>query len=129
MIPIRLKTTLIIAVVMFFVIVIILLRNRRLEMKYTLLWLLTGVVLSIMIAFPESLRILLDFIGIVDNMNGLFILVIAFLIIILMSLTSIVSKHSNRVNRLIEENALLEKRVRDLEELLHKTGMKENGLL
>ena len=48
-------------------------------------------------------------------MNGLFIMAFAFVIIIMMSLTSIVSKQANKIKLLIQELSIMEKRIRDLE--------------
>jgi hypothetical protein len=49
-------------------------------------------------------------------MNGLFVLAIGFVMAILMSLTSIVSKQSERIRALVQVIAMLEKRIRELEE-------------
>ena len=48
-------------------------------------------------------------------MNGLFILLFAFSIMLLMMLTAIVSRTSMKMRILIQENAILEKRIRELE--------------
>ena len=58
------------------------------------------------------------------SMNGLFALSIGFILSILMAVTSIVSRQLKKINRLIQENAILEKRIRELE---HVVGMKEKG--
>ena len=52
MLPIRLKVSLLAAVLVFFIIVLSMLKRRRLTLKYTLLWLLTGVVMLIFVVFP-----------------------------------------------------------------------------
>ena len=49
-------------------------------------------------------------------MNTLYLLILAFVIILLMMLTSIVSGQTERIRRLAQSNALLEKRIRELEE-------------
>ena len=49
-------------------------------------------------------------------MNGLFIIGIGFIVMILMAITSIVSKQNKKIRTLIQDNAILEKRVRELEE-------------
>lgn len=48
-------------------------------------------------------------------MNGLFVFFIGVLIMICMSLTSIVSKQTNKLRTLTQELAILEKRIRELE--------------
>lgn len=116
MLPIRLKVSLLAAVLVFFIIVLSMLKRRRLTLKYTLLWLLTGVVMLIFVVFPELLQSLASFIGAQTLMNTLYLLIIGFILVLLMMLTSIVSKQTERIAFLAQANAILEKRVRELEE-------------
>ena len=116
MLPIRLKVSLLAAVLVFFIIVLSMLKRRRLTLKYTLLWLLTGVVMLIFVDFPELLQSLAGFIGAQTLMNTLYLLIIGFILVLLMMLTSIVSKQTERIAFLAQANAILEKRVRELEE-------------
>lgn len=116
MLPIRLKVSLMAAVLVFFIIVLSMLKRRRLALKYTLLWLLTGVVMLIFVVFPELLQSLAGLIGAQTLMNTLYLLIIGFILVLLMMLTSIVSKQTERIAFLAQANAILEKRVRELEE-------------
>lgn len=116
MIPTTLRIILIIAVISYFSIILVFLKKRSLTLKYTLLWMVAGIVLGIMVTWPNSLSFFIHLIGISDNMNGLFILCISFLIIILMSITSIVSKQSDKIKDLTQIIARMEKRIRELEE-------------
>lgn len=115
MIPGLLRIVLIIALIIYFVIILIFLKNKTLELKYTLLWMVAGIILAILVAWPEILNGFVRLIGIQSNMNGLFIMAFAFVIMIMMSLTSIVSKQANKIKILIQTLAILEKRIRDLE--------------
>lgn len=115
MIPYTLQITLSIAVICYFVIILFYLKKRMLELKYTLLWLMAGVVMGIMIFFPELLVWFVRLLGIESNMNGLFVLCFAFIIAILMTLTSIVSRQSLKIRTLIQEISMLEKRLREIE--------------
>lgn len=116
MIPPTLRLVLIIGVVSYFVIILMFLKKRALSLKYTLLWLMAGVVLGIMVIWPATLTYFIHLLGIVDNMNGLFILCIAFIIMILMSITSIVSKQTEKIKNLTQTISKMEKRIRELEE-------------
>lgn len=69
-----------------------------------------------MVIWPEALNMVIALIGIENNMNGLFILLIAFVIIILMSITLIASKQSEKINSLTQTITMLEKRIRELED-------------
>ena len=116
MLPDNLRITLIIALCCYFILILIFLKKKSLELKYTLLWLLAGVVMAIAVLFPNSLVYFTRMLGIASNMNGLYVLCIGFIMIILMALTSIVSKQTMKIRALIQENAMLEKRIRELEE-------------
>lgn len=124
MIPSTLRLTLCIAVICYFVLILYYLKKRMLELKYTLIWLIAGVVMGIMIFFPELLVKFVRLLGIESNMNGLYALVSAFIIAILMTLTSIVSRQTLKIKILIQEISMMEKRIRELEEE-KKTGNEE----
>ena len=116
MIPHTLQITLSIAVVCYFIIILYYLKRKTLELKYTLVWLVAGLVMGIMVFFPELLVWFVKLLGIESNMNGLYILCIAFIMMILMTLTAIVSRQQYKIRILIQEVSLLEKRIRELEE-------------
>lgn len=115
MIPARLHIVLIVVVLCYFIMICILLKNKALSLKYTLLWLCAGLVLGMLVVFPELLALVNHLIGIQGNMNGLFIWAIAFVVCILLSLTSIVSRQNNKIRQLVQTISRLEKRIRDLE--------------
>ena len=116
MIPHTLQITLSVAVSCYFMLILYYLKRKMLELKYTLLWLVAGVVMGIMIFLPELLVKFVRVLGIESNMNGLYVLCFAFIIAILMSLTSIVSRQGMKIKVLIREISMLEKRIRQLEE-------------
>ena len=116
MIPHTLQITLSVAVICYFMLILYYLKRKMLELKYTLLWLVAGVVMGIMIFLPELLVKFVRVLGIESNMNGLYVLCFAFIIAILMSLTSIVSRQGMKIKVLIREISMLEKRIRQLEE-------------
>ena len=115
MLPQRLTITLILAVVVFFAVVLWLLKKRRLALKYTLLWFLTGFLLLVLVIFPGLMSKLAALTGIQSRMNALYIFLIAFLIILVLSLTSIASRQTDRIRALAQAMAVLEERVRKLE--------------
>lgn len=110
-----LKQLLVAGIIIYFTIVFKLLKKRRLQLKYSLLWMVMGIIMALLVLFPKLLNLLCDLFGIVGTMNGLFCFSIGFILMLLMSLTSIVSRQSYRITRLVQENALLEKKIRDLE--------------
>lgn len=116
MLPDNLRFVLSIAVLVYFIIVLLMLKNKTLHLRYTLLWLAAGCVLGIMVFWPDLLTKFIHMLGIVDNMNGLFIICIAFVIMILMSLTAIISKQTDKIKNLTQTIARMEKRIRELED-------------
>ena len=116
MIPATLRISLIAAVICYFIVILYFLKQRALNLKYTLLWLVAGLVLGILVAIPELLVAIIRVFGIQDNMNGLFIFMIGFIILILLSLTSIASRQNSKIRTLTQELAILDKRVRDIEQ-------------
>ena len=117
MIPVTLRVTLIIAVCFYFIFILHYLKNKMLELKYTLISLAAGFVMILLIAFPELLMTFVAVFGIESNMNGLYILVFAFVITTLMTLTSIVSRQNLKIRILIQELSIMEKRIRELESM------------
>ena len=125
MIPSTLRITLIIAVICYFIIILYFLKQRALNLKYTLLWLLSGAVLGLLVIYPELLKYIIHILGIEDNMNGLFIICIAFMLMIMMALTSIASRQNMKIRQLVQEIAILDKRIRELESENQSAGRKE----
>lgn len=117
MLPSTLRTVLICAVSIYFIIILMFLKYKAIILRYTLTWLAAGAVLGVMIIWPESLGLFARAFGIESNMNGLFIACIAFIIVILMSLTSIVSRQAEKIKNLTQTISKMEKRIRELEEM------------
>ena len=113
---IKLRISLIFALVLFFFLVFHLLKRKRINIKYSLLWLLTGIGMLIPVLFPYLLNGMFLFLGISDPLNGLFSLLFFFVLILIMSLTAIVSRMNEKNREIIQTIALLEKRVRELED-------------
>ena len=115
MIPQTLQITLCVGVVCYFIFILHFLKKKMLELKYTLIWLFAGLIMGIMVFFPQLFISFIHLLGIEGNMNGLFILTIAFCIMVLMTLTAIVSRTAIKIRTLVQEIAMLEKRIRELE--------------
>ena len=111
-----LRITLIAGIIFYFILIFIFLKYKALSLKYTLLWILAGLVMLFFVFFPQVLYMIIGLLGIQSGMNGLFLICIGFIVIILMSLTSIVSGQRNKIKTLTQEMAVLEKRLRELEE-------------
>lgn len=108
MLPTLLRIFLGCGVLCYFTIIIIFLKKRALELKYTLIWLAAGLIMLLLVVFPSILPWFIKLLGFESNMNGLFFIIISFLIMLCMTLTSIVSKQTRKINRLVQEMAILE---------------------
>ena len=107
---------LIIMVAIYLVVLYHMIKEHVTLLKYTLLWGLMGVILLIFAVFPSSVMWLANFFGIYSDTNFLFLFMIGFEFILLFSLTHIVSRQNENNKRLVQEIAILEKRVRELEQ-------------
>ncbi len=110
------QISMLIALAFYAAILLTLLRNKRLNLRYALLWIFSGVLMLVLALFPGILPAIAEMVGIVSHTNALFALVFFCLILILMSLTAIVSGLNDKVKKLAQDNALLEKRLRELEQ-------------
>ncbi len=125
MISLKLRIVIGIVVIVYFYIVMLLLIKKKLLLRYSLLWLLVGGVMFIVALEPEILTFFTELVGIELPVNGLFLVGISFSVILIMSITSIVSTQSQKINTLIQDNAILEKRIRELEHIIK--GEKADG--
>lgn len=113
---VTLRISLIIALAIYFVFIIRLTKKEKMTLKNFLMWLMVGIFMFIFIIFPTLLEAFAAWLGIVDYLNGLFAIIIFCLIMLLMYLTTLISELDSKIRILIQEHALLEKRVREMEE-------------
>ena len=66
--------------------------------------------------FPQIVYILGDITRVINPVNFVFMIQIIFILLILVSVSAVISGFSRKIKRLAQSNALLEKRVRELEE-------------
>lgn len=116
MISTRLRVAMLAAVFIYYLLVFHLLKKKSLNLKYTLLWICSGMIMFVLAIFPELLDHFAGLVGVYDATNALFAMIFFCIIVILMSLTAIVSKLNEKCKRLIQSMALLEKRLREVEE-------------
>ena len=98
---------------------------KKLNLKYTLVWLGAAVFMLIIAIFPQIITFVTRLVGIQVESNAVFFFAILFLFLIVLTLTAIVSHMNNRVYRLTQMQAILEKRVRELEEQLNSNAKKD----
>lgn len=119
------RVFLIIGIVFYITVLVILMKKQRLNLCYTLTWLLMALVMLLVSIFPQIVVWLAKLLGIASVVNTVFLLEGLFVLLILLSLTSIVSLQTNRIRKLTQTQALLEKRVRELEKLTDTVSTNE----
>lgn len=99
-----------------FAFIILLLRKGVLKEKYAVLWLLVSGVAILLAFMPGALRWISDLIGVEIPSNLLFFVTLVLLVLVSVQLSYELSRHEAKIRRLAEETALLEERLRRLEE-------------
>ena len=112
---VTLRISLLVAMVFYFGLMSYFFHRKRMSVKFSLLWFLSGGVMLVFVIFPALLSRLTNMVGIASPMNGLFAIALFFVITLIMSLTSIVSGQAERLRALTQSQALLEERIRKLE--------------
>lgn len=122
---IKLTVTLIAGVLFFLIVIIALIKREQLNLKYTLLWLFTGIGMLLVAVVPKIATFVAKMMGVETPSNAVFIMGGLFMLLILLSLTSIVSTQMLRIRRLTQTQAILEKRVRELEKKTEEIGKEQ----
>ena len=84
------------------------------NLKYSLLWLCMAAVMLVMVAFPGMVQFIAHKIGVTLPINAIFMAFIFIILLMLVSMTSIVSKQHREIKTLIQNVSLLKKEVEDL---------------
>jgi hypothetical protein len=112
MIPFRVSVVAAIAAVLFLLVIFELIRNRRLQERYALLWLVTGSVILLLSVWRDALRLVAEQIGIAYPPSALFVVGFLFILVVLLHYSTVISELSERNVLLAQDIALLEERVR-----------------
>lgn len=94
------------------------LKTHRLNVRYSLVWLVFGLALVLFAAVPYVVFVLRDIFDIQMPSNLVFALVIGFMLLIALSISAAITDFAERIKRLTQTIAILEKRVRQLESQL-----------
>ena len=113
----RLQIIMIAASLLFMGFVVVMIRNRKIELKYTLAWLLAGVSFLAMSLFPGLLVFISSLLNIVEPVNTLFLSIIFFMLLIIFTLTVALSRNANRVKTLTQEIGIIKMELERLNSL------------
>lgn len=103
----KLQVIMTVSSVLFLIYVILMVRNKKIELNYTLIWLLTAVSFIVISLFPALLKIISRLLNIIEPVNTLFLSIIFFMLLIIFSLTVAVSKSAGMIKALTQEIGIL----------------------
>ena len=93
-------------------VVLELVRRRRLQERYSMLWLATCLALIMLAAVPGLLNRIASAVGIIYPPNALFVAAFGFVLLVLLNFSIAVSRLSEQTARLAQRLAMLEEQVR-----------------
>jgi hypothetical protein len=97
-------------------IVIELIRERKLRERYALLWLATAGLILFFAVWRSGLHNLSKALGVAYPPNALFVLALLFVLVLLLHFSTVISRLSDRSTALAQRLALLEERLRAVED-------------
>jgi hypothetical protein len=121
----RLQIIMITASILFLCYIVLMLRNRKIELKYVLVWLFAGICLLTAAIFPGLVRLISRLLNIVEPVNTLFLLVIFFILLILFTLTIALSRNSLRVKTLTQEIGIIKMQLDKIKDSKDKVNEKK----
>ena len=110
-----LRILLILGAIALFGMIVYLIKHKKIEVKYSIIWLAFSATMILFAVFPYLVLVLGDISGVANPVNFIFMTLFVFILLILLSVSAVISGFSTKIKRLAQANALLEKRVRELE--------------
>jgi hypothetical protein len=120
MIPVRVSIAAAIAASLLLLVIFELIRSRRLQERYALLWVLTGLVVFVLSVWRSALVRISDAVGIAYPPSALFVLAAFFILLVLLHYSTVIS-------RLSEQNMILAQRLALLEHRVEEEGIQETS--
>jgi hypothetical protein len=123
MTPITVSVVAAIASIILLVVIFELIRSRRLQERYALLWLATGIVLLALSLWRSGLNTIADWVGVETYPPAvLFAIASLFILVVLLHYSTVISRLSDQNTILAQRLALVERRLR--EDAASKTDMR-----
>lgn len=100
----------------FLFVVFLMVKKGKLSVRFSLPWLGLSGGLLVLAIWPEIAKIMRGILQVEVVSNMIFILLFCFVLLVLLILCAVVSEYNERLKRLTQANAMLEHRVRQLEQ-------------
>lgn len=102
----KLQIIVIILVLIFLIFLFHLIKKNKLELRYALVWIFMGVGILTLAVFPSLMEVIAFEFGIENPINMLFFLGFCFSLVIIFSLTMVISKQVNKIEKMAQRIAL-----------------------
>ena len=109
----QLRIVLIILILLTFSMFVSQIKQKKLNLQYTLTWILLLFCILLVTIFPSLLNLLANLMGIALPINMIFFLGFVFTLVIIFRLTSAISKQSEQIKEITQKIALMEKKEYD----------------
>lgn len=106
-----LQIKMIVLAIVFFIFITYFVKKKKLHVKQSLIWYLASLVLIMVSISPKCLYIVSGWFGIMEATNSMFLIVIAFLLLIVFLNNITISKHQESITLLIQEISILKSRL------------------
>ena len=112
----HLRIALLLGSLIYLLIIFVLLKKKSLSVKYSIVWLFSGFAMILFAIVPYIVLVMGDIMRVSNPVNFVFMMTIGFLMLILLSVSSAVSCLAEKNKTMTQHLALLERRVRNLED-------------
>jgi hypothetical protein len=109
--PLRISIVAALGALFLLAVVFELIRRRRLQERYALLWLLTGLIVLVLSVWRDGLGTFSRLVGIYYPPSALFVLASFFVLVVLLHYSTVISKLSEQNTILAQRLALLENKL------------------
>jgi len=113
MTPFRVSIFAALAALLLLFVIFELIRSRRLQERYAMLWLLTGIVILVLGLWRGLLSRIADLVGIAYPPSALFVLAAFFILLLLLHYSTVISQLADQNRILAQRLSLLEARLRE----------------
>lgn len=102
-----LKIEMIVVLLLFLLFIVNSIRRNRMNLKYSLIWIFSSIVILVFVLVPGLLEWTTKMLGFQVTSNMIYMLAIVAILLIVLSLTTIVSRQADEIRSLIQEVSLL----------------------
>lgn len=116
----NLRIALVVITVIYLFLIIKAIKNKKLQISFSMFWILSGILLIIAILIPNLVEYFTKLLGFELSSNMIFCITIFIAFYLIFQLTIRLSKENEKNIALVQEVSILKKRVQEIEEKLEK---------